>query len=96
MWRSDGEPPATYGYMSAQERHDLYGLYQEEALTTEMLDPVRILKEITDYLNEHVIEQDGQLMSLVSFEDPEGDEGAAEARISWGGRDLFDLKIERV
>jgi hypothetical protein len=96
MWRCNGESSTTYGYMSAQERHDLYGLYQEEALTTEMLDPVRILKEITDYLNEHVIEQDGQLMSLVSFEDPEGDEGAAEARISWGGRDLFDLKIERV
>ena len=80
MWRCNGESSTTYGYMSAKERHDLYGLYQEEALTTEMLDPVRILKEITDYLNEHVIEQDGQLMSLVSFEDPEGDDDDDDER----------------
>lgn len=56
------------------------------------MDPVRILKEVVDYLNDHLV--DGE--SLVSFDEVEGTEGDAEVRISYGGRDLFDLRIERV
>jgi hypothetical protein len=56
------------------------------------MDPVRILKEIIEYLNEHPVAGE----HLVTFEDPEGTEGDAEARISWGGNDLFDIRIERV
>jgi len=56
------------------------------------MDPVRILKALVDYMNEHPI--DGQ--SLVSFDEVEGTDGDADVRIGWGGRDLFDLHIERI
>jgi hypothetical protein len=56
------------------------------------MEPVRILQALVEYMNEHLI--DGQ--SLVSFDEVEGTEGDAEVRVGYGGRDLFDLRIERV
>ena len=56
------------------------------------MDPVRILQAIVEYLNEHVVDD----MALVSFDEVEGTENDAEVRIGYGGKDLFDLRIERV
>jgi hypothetical protein len=57
-----------------------------------LMEPVRILQLLIEYLNENTV--DGE--ALVSSEDPDGNTNLAEARISWGGGDLFDLRIERV
>lgn len=56
------------------------------------MDPVRILKLLTEYLEENPIDDE----SLGSIDEPEGDDESAEVRIGWGGRDLFDLTIKRI
>jgi hypothetical protein len=56
------------------------------------MDPVRILQAINEYLVENPIDDE----RLISADDPEGDEEQATVRISWGGRDLFDLTIVRI
>ena len=56
------------------------------------MDPVGILQAITEYLANHPINDE----NLISADDPEGDDNEAEVRISWGGRDLFDLRIKRI
>lgn len=59
-----------------------------------MLDPVRILQSLIEHLNENDIE--GERMEYMKPEYIEGEEDEAEARINWGGRDLFDITIKRV
>jgi|KBSMisStandDraft_5_1062788.scaffolds.fasta_scaffold2107922_1 hypothetical protein len=56
------------------------------------MDPVRILQSLVEHLNENDI--DGE--RLATADDPEGDSETAEVRISWGGKDLFDLTITRI
>jgi len=56
------------------------------------MDPVRILQVIDEYLAANPIDDE----PLVSADDPDGDDNGAEVRISWGGRDLFDLTIKRI
>lgn len=58
------------------------------------MDPVRILQVVIAYLNDHEID-DERMITGAPDEVEEMDDGA-EVRISWGGRDLFDLTIKRV
>jgi hypothetical protein len=56
---------------------------------------VKALEEIireTDELVSRIPED----VNLLSIDDPEGGDDEASVRIGFGGRDLFDLKIERV
>jgi hypothetical protein len=66
---------------------------------SDAMDPVRILETIVKHLNETLVQE--QQMLETDFEeimpgDDDSPHNEAEVRLSWGGKDLFDLTIKRV
>jgi hypothetical protein len=58
------------------------------------MNPVRILEVIIEHLNKTAVQ--GETMLETDADEIEELEDGADVRISWGGKDLFDLTIKRV
>lgn len=58
------------------------------------MEPVRLLQEIVQYLADNNVDEEALVTGEPEY--VEEMEGGAEVRISYGGRDLFDITIKRV